>query len=242
MSSANGYTPSLSASQEAPEVIFFDLWRTLVLSHNKRPIHALQVMLGHRVIGPGGCPCDEPDPRLLRLCDTVNISDPVRFLQHAAGTVGVWHVTDEAVNGFLELLQQERNCCAQYKDVLPTLKALKERGYRLGLISNAWPFPVEQIFFVDGLAEYFEHLVFSFEVGHIKPEPEIFEEACRRFGVEPGRCLMVGDSVEADIKGALNAGMKAALIDRPGEVTEQIPGVRKMRSLTELLEILPSKT
>lgn len=50
--------------------------------------------------------------------------------------------------------------------------------------------------------------VFSFEVGAIKPEPEIYAHVLERLAVEPDRVLFVGDSVRADIEGPQAAGMK----------------------------------
>jgi 4-nitrophenyl phosphatase len=45
-----------------------------------------------------------------------------------------------------------------------------------------------------------------------KPEPEFFAPLCRKLGVEPSRCLMVGDNLESDIQGGRNAGMRTALV------------------------------
>ncbi len=223
-------------SKRDVRVVIFDLWRTLWLSVDKEPIKDVQRILGHKM-GPGAHGHMEPelDPDFMRVCLTTNISDPERFLQYVAGRFG-YKVPDGAVDEFMHILDRERLNLAKYADADPTLEGLKRRGYRLGVISNLWPFPASHIFEATGFHDHFEHRIYSFEVGHRKPEKEIFEEACRRFGVQPQECLMVGDHPEADVKGALSAGMQAALIDRPGEFKFQIAGVPVLRSLTELLD------
>ena len=75
----------------------------------------------------------------------------------------------------------------------------------------------------------------SFEHGYLKPHPSIFEEALSRAGAEAATSLMVGDSVKADVAGALAAGMRAVLLRRSGDVPPDAPaGVPIIRSLTEL--------
>lgn len=54
------------------------------------------------------------------------------------------------------------------------------------------------------------------EMGHPKPHPEAYLEACRRLEVEPGSTLMIGDSVANDVEGARAAGLKALHYDRAG--------------------------
>src|SRR5690606_16524137 len=92
------------------------------------------------------------------------------------------------------------------------------------------------------LGQYFPRdlRIYSFEVGYRKPDPEIFLEACRKAGVRPDECLMIGDNLQADILGALNVGMQAALINREKKVAAQdVPeGVPNMFSLTDLFQYL----
>lgn len=227
------------SKEEAPKVVLFDLWRTLYLSLDKEPIKDLQEILEHNMqAGAHGHWEVELDPAFLRLCLTTNICDPAVFLNHVAGVFGK-AVPAQALERFQAILDREVLNLARYEDVDETIGGLKEKGYRLGLVSNLWAFPERRIFVDNSFGDNFEHRIYSFEVGYRKPEPEIFLEACKRFGVAPGDCLMVGDHPEADIKGSLRVGMSAALIDRPGEFRGHLPGVRVMRTLSELLA-LPS--
>jgi putative hydrolase of the HAD superfamily len=121
-----------------------------------------------------------------------------------------------------------------YDDVEPVLRSLVERGLIVGAISNSHRS-------LDAFCEHFEleglihATVSSFEHGFLKPHPSIFEEALSRAGVEAAASLMVGDSLKADVRGALAAGMRAVLLRRSGEVPEDVPaGVPVIGSLTEL--------
>ena len=67
-----------------------------------------------------------------------------------------------------------------------------------------------------GLAQTFEHVVVSSEVGADKPSPKIFTNALERFGVEPSDVVFVGDSPEEDWAGAERAGMQVFRLQRPG--------------------------
>ena len=91
----------------------------------------------------------------------------------------------------------------------PLLEALRERGLKLGLVSNAfdpgWLLhrDLEQM----GLAQRLDFSVFSSEIGLRKPHPAIFEHALGALGVEPERTLFVGDRLFEDVRGAAELGM-----------------------------------
>jgi putative hydrolase of the HAD superfamily len=141
---------------------------------------------------------------------------------------------------FARILHRETADFVFYEDTLPALEALKAQGYRLGLVSNLWPFPVRVLFEELGLGAYFEHMIYSYEVGHAKPEPEIFEKALELFGVQPEEVLMVGDNPVNDVQGAMAVGMQAALIDRSGEENVVVPGALVLRSLLDLCQLDPA--
>jgi HAD superfamily hydrolase (TIGR01662 family) len=121
-----------------------------------------------------------------------------------------------------------------YEDVAPTLRALVERGITIGVISNSHRCldTFRRHFALDGLIHA---AVSSFEHGYLKPHRSIFDEALARAGAAPATSLMVGDSLRADIEGALAVGMRAILLRRSGEVPGDLPpGVPVVRSLVDL--------
>jgi HAD superfamily hydrolase (TIGR01662 family) len=125
-----------------------------------------------------------------------------------------------------------------YEDVAPVLTELSARGLTLGVISNSHR----------SLASFAEHFrldtlitaaVSSAEHGFMKPHPSIFERALAQAGVAAAQAVMVGDSLKADIEGALSAGMRGILLRRSGDWPRHLPGgVTVIRSLTELPALL----
>jgi len=108
-------------------------------------------------------------------------------------------------------------------DVLETLRWLRDRGYRIGSVTNrgySGPLFWEQMNRL-GLTEFFEHVVISCDVGYMKPHPRIFHEALELMRLESDECVMVGDSLRADVEGARTLGM-ATIWRRPpsGEPVE----------------------
>ena len=121
-----------------------------------------------------------------------------------------------------------------YDDVEPVLSELWKRGIVLGVISNSHRS-------LDAFREHFQldtmvtAAVSSAEHGYMKPHPSIFEAALTQAGVAPGEAAMVGDSLKADIEGAVAAGMRGFLLRRSGDVPPAMPpGVTVIGTLREL--------
>ena len=101
------------------------------------------------------------------------------------------------------------------EDTTPTLKVLLSQGYRLGLVSNAADDNDVQLLINQAkLRPYFEIILTSAVLGIRKPNPRIFQEALKYWGVPPDRAIMVGDTLGADILGARNAGIFAIWVTR----------------------------
>ena len=100
---------------------------------------------------------------------------------------------------------------ALFPDVIPTLEWLRERGYRIGSVTNRSlgdePFRQELRHY--GLLDYFEALSISCEVGYMKPHDAIYRHALEALELAPEDAVMVGDSLLADVSGAQALGMTA---------------------------------
>jgi HAD superfamily hydrolase (TIGR01662 family) len=109
-----------------------------------------------------------------------------------------------------------------YDDVAPVLAELQERGLTVGVISNSHRS-------LDAFCEHFalrkviSVSVSSAEHGYMKPHRSIFDAALERARVSAAEALMVGDSLKHDVEGALNAGWRAVLLRRSGEVPANLP-------------------
>ena len=91
------------------------------------------------------------------------------------------------------------------------LTELRRRGLRLGLVTNGWSEKQRQCMAGLGLADAFDTVVISREVGCSKPEPRIYTLALEQLGVQADQTLFVGDSPINDVLGSQQSGMKAAL-------------------------------
>jgi putative hydrolase of the HAD superfamily len=88
------------------------------------------------------------------------------------------------------------------------------------------------------LAALVDGAVASAELGHAKPDRAIFDYALALAGAPPEAALHAGDSVEADVEGALAAGLRAVLVARDG-AADAPDGVPVVRSLAELPALCP---
>jgi putative hydrolase of the HAD superfamily len=100
---------------------------------------------------------------------------------------------------------------APFPRVRETLEALKNEGFRLGLLSD---FPPGAKLANMGLDGYWDAVLCSEATGRLKPHPLPFLELARRMELPPERIFYVGNSVRYDVAGAKGAGMKAALVTR----------------------------
>ncbi|QQO09029.1 HAD family hydrolase [Breznakiella homolactica] len=96
-----------------------------------------------------------------------------------------------------------------FSHVKETLQALRDSGFKLGLLSD---FPPERKAEYLGIAGCWDTIFSSEITNHLKPDPAPFLELSKRLLVPPDRILYVGNSVSYDIIGAKGAGMKTALV------------------------------
>ncbi len=122
-----------------------------------------------------------------------------------------------------------------FRDVRPTLRALAERGYTLGVVSN-WEPSLSTTLARLGLARYFQAVIISSVEGMWKPDPRLFQIALARLEVSPEAALSVGDHLAHDVEAANAAGIYGVLLDRSNDRREFEP---RITELTELLAWLP---
>jgi putative hydrolase of the HAD superfamily len=131
-----------------------------------------------------------------------------------------------------------------FLDALPTrrilfpytveiLTYLKEKGYRLHLITNG--FQKTQLSKLEhaGLSDYFTEVITSEGSNSLKPHKEIFEYAFRRAGALPEESIMLGDNIEVDIQGAINAGIDQVYVNH----LRQEPALRPTYTVHSLKEL-----
>jgi putative hydrolase of the HAD superfamily len=207
----------------AVTAVIFDFWGTLVEAGTWSPLRQTYQLLNVRM--PFGefvqqfedafmtKPYDDQASAFRAACEALNIEAPQDIVDKL---IGVWNKT--------------RLLAKPYPETLKALDMLKEKGVKLGLISNTDCFGAEELLERFELAKRFDAVALSFKSGLLKTDPKMFELVLGQLGAKPSEALMVGDSVESDMAGAENAGVRGILIDRKG--MRIYP--EKIRSLLEL--------
>ena len=122
-------------------------------------------------------------------------------------------------------------------DVFEVLTTLKTR-YRLGVISNtvgSGDAELADALEKAGILGLIDAMVTSRDFGKAKPDPAIYVEGARRFGVPLDETVMVGDRLDTDVAGALNAGIPGVWLRHPGAIP--IPGVEPTHVIDRLGEL-----
>jgi putative hydrolase of the HAD superfamily len=117
-----------------------------------------------------------------------------------------------------------RTMDTRFLDALPTrkilfpytveiLEYLTGKGYRLHLITNGFEKTQHSKLQYAGIDGYFEEVITSEGSGSLKPHKEIFDYALRVTGASPEESIMLGDNIEVDIQGAMNAGIDQVYVN-----------------------------
>ncbi|CAM3599518.1 YjjG family noncanonical pyrimidine nucleotidase [Sphingobacterium prati] len=129
--------------------------------------------------------------------------------------------------------------CPQKTNLFPhaheTLTYLNEK-YNLHLISNGFKEACEIKMKKSNLNKYFKNIFISEVVGINKPDPRIFQFALETTGTQAPQSLMVGDNLDADIRGAMNVGMDAIFfnpnsVEKPEDVPHMIVDLKELQSI-----------
>lgn len=131
-----------------------------------------------------------------------------------------------------EYIQEFYRFCIPYPYAVETLKALKDQGLKLGMITNGRTSFQNGNIDALGIRPFFDEVLISEEEGIKKPEREIFMRAANRLGVEPVHCLFVGDHPVNDVEASMAAGMIGVWKRNAGE--EQFEAACVVDCLSEI--------
>ena len=128
------------------------------------------------------------------------------------------------------------------EDTLLALRTLEAGGYHIGMISNAGDNQdVFQLVDRFGIEPFFDFILTSAACSYRKPHPRIFELALAHWSIPAHEIAMVGDSLEADIKGARRLGLYSVWITRRASRKAAPPEVQpdaEIETLSELPALL----
>lgn len=188
-----------------PELVVFDLDGTLVDSAPDIA-YSVDVALGQLGLPPAG----EKQVRGW-------IGNGPAVLMKRALTGELWPEGDPP--GFAEafpvfMATYEANMCDHsrlFPGVVEGLSALKAEGYRLACNTNKNSIFTLPLLKQLGIAEYFDFVACGDQFKKLKPDPESLLATAGYFGVEPARCVMIGDSAN-DVQAARNAGFMVVCV------------------------------
>ncbi len=119
-----------------------------------------------------------------------------------------------------------------------TIKELKKRGYKLGMITNGNSLLQNRKLDTAGIRDLFDMSVVSDDIDIWKPAPGIFEYAMKQLGVTPEESLFVGDHPINDIQGALGAKMNVIRMNYGQFYGCETKGTVCIEKIPELLKLL----
>lgn len=235
------------------EVIFFDLGDTLMYDKDPwGPIFPLADAAMRKSLAEAGYPLAENaygdfdtifDLYYHRRTDIVKEETTVQLLRELMKEQGA-SPSDPVLFAAMEAMYAitQENWHVE-EDATQTLEALKEMGYRLGMISNSADDENTQELVDKGqLRPHFEFILSSAACGIRKPDPHIFQLALEHFKVSPDKTVMVGDTLDADILGANQLGIYSIWASRhaqtPPEGELPIQPQAVISSLSELPKLL----
>ncbi|KAG4266523.1 hypothetical protein FPRO04_11128 [Fusarium proliferatum] len=259
--STNSATPVMSLpppdnlftieSQPTRTMVFFDLDNTL-FNHQQSIYYAMSAV---RILLP--LPREIP---LDVFVDKYNEALDLVYNQYLRNEIAHEDQDSAKVKLFfksLDLEEPDSECIARFRSVykrtyrgkrkampgsIETLRSLRKNGYRTAIITNGpTEIQIEKAKAI-GVFDLVDCVITSQEAGHPKPDVRIFQYALEKLDVKPDDAHMVGDSVEADIKGALDAQISPILYS-PGSNSSlkllfgrEVPVIRQFDQLPMVLE------
>ena len=132
-------------------------------------------------------------------------------IRRAVKAAGI-HPAEDIVGNLFEIFMDTRDeAITPYPDVPDTLSSLKANGWTTALLTNG-----NANVLASGVADLLDHLLYAEEIGTRKPNSGAFEAVSLATNCELSEIVHVGDSLEHDVAGALNAGVTAIWLNREG--------------------------
>jgi len=149
------------------------------------------------------------------------------FIQMGVSPSQIPHQFEE---DYVQLSPKKTNLFDGAEKVLSYL----QKKYQLHIISNGFKETTLTKMELSALNPYFKNVIISEDVGVNKPDKAIFEFALNKAGAQVHESIMIGDSLEADIRGAQNFGMKAIFFN-PQKTKKPVDVNWEINHLEELL-------
>ena len=133
-------------------------------------------------------------------------------------------------------MQETNHNIELFSDTVPLMKALRAKNIEAVILTNGPSDGQRAKFKTLGLSRYIQRIYIGGEIGFSKPNRKAFEYVLRDLGVPASDVLMVGDTIENDINGAEQAGIRAVLIDRENKHCGYVS--TKIGTLSAVIDLL----
>ena len=135
---------------------------------------------------------------------------------------------------YLEILPNKKHL---FPYTIEILEYLKQKDYKMHLITNGFESVQFKKIKNSGLQDYFIEVITSEASNSLKPQKEIFEYALKNANASVEKSIMIGDNESADIQGGINIGMDTIFVNHI-QVVPTIPATYTITHLKELENIL----
>ncbi|HLD00658.1 MAG TPA: HAD family hydrolase [Candidatus Nanoarchaeia archaeon] len=209
------------------QAILFDFWGTLVENGVWSPVKQIRTILDIKI----------PFPEYVVRMEMAMMSSRFDSLKEAFEEVGRefdLKLDQDLIDQLIGLWNKSWMLAKPYPETVEILTELSQK-YKLGLVSNTDYFSIKNVLEKFNLSHYFTKIFLSCDMGMIKSDLQFMPKVLAALSLDPEDCLMVGDSIESDIKPAENNGVKSILIDRK-DMLDKVP---KIKDLKELKNFLP---
>lgn len=139
----------------------------------------------------------------------------------------------QIADDYVTYLSQQKYLISGAMEILMYLKG----NYKLHIITNGFQEVQDHKLTNSEIGNYFDVIVNSDMAGVKKPDPKIFELALNKANVNPKQSIMIGDDLEADVKGAMSLGMEAILFNYHNEKVED-KSIKIIKDLKEIKNYL----
>ena len=222
------------------KAILFDLDNTLIDFLTMKKI-SCEAAISAMVDGGLKMKKEEAHQKLFELYDIHGIEDQQifqKFLEKETGKVD-FRILSKGIAAYRKM---QAGYLEPYPRVRSTLIALREKGLKLGIVSDApglkaWIRLAEM-----GLTDFFDVVVTLDDTGKLKPSDLPFKAALEKLSLKPQEILFVGDNPERDIQGAQKVGMRTALA-KYGQIFPDngIKADYELNGVEDLLEIIQTE-
>ena len=124
-----------------------------------------------------------------------------------------------------------------FPDTINVLEYLRDKGYQMHLITNGFEKTQQSKLKSSSLDTFFKEVITSESSNSLKPQKEIFDYALQKAGSTSNQSIMIGDSIEVDIMGAMNAGMDQVHVNY-NNAHQEIKPTYTVTHLLQLKDIL----